>query len=540
MRLRVAVIPRRESWGNPCKEAKRIKTTVNKQIKAPTSDLSRRHFLQVFAAGAATAVGSIAISPLANIAGAQDNTLRIAWLTPATLDPRSASGESEIAILNALYDYLIETDAAANLVPRLAASWDLSADGLTYTLQLREGAAWHDGSPVTAADVLWTINWHQESESTVASLLSAVESVAAGDGNTVVITLGEPNPDFLYNLTDNKFVILQAEAQNIGEAFNGSGPFILDELIPGDRAIMRANADYWGGAPAIERLEFIFFDDQQAGIAAVQGGTADGIMRLDNSSFLGFGADVNFNTTDIPTSGHHLARLRADRAPGDDLRVRQAFKLATDRDAIWERVQLGFGAVGKDSPIGPAFGQYFLADAQVPPRDPAAAAALLADAGYADGLDMTLHVPNSGAWPDLAIALAAQWEEAGIRVEIQLEDENAYWVEDWMQVDLGVTGWGARPVPQLYLDLAYHSEAPWNESHYSDARVDELIELARVSLDPAERSAAYKEIQQILLDSGPVVVPYFFAQFMVLASHVSGVALHPFAGRTNFGGASLG
>ena len=513
---------------------------MNKQIKAPTSDLSRRHFLQVFAAGAATAVGSIAISPLANIAGAQDNTLRIAWLTPATLDPRSASGESEIAILNALYDYLIETDAAANLVPRLAASWDLSADGLTYTLQLREGAAWHDGSPVTAADVLWTINWHQESESTVASLLSAVESVAAGDGNTVVITLGEPNPDFLYNLTDNKFVILQAEAQNIGEAFNGSGPFILDELIPGDRAIMRANADYWGGAPAIERLEFIFFDDQQAGIAAVQGGTADGIMRLDNSSFLGFGADVNFNTTDIPTSGHHLARLRADRAPGDDLRVRQAFKLATDRDAIWERVQLGFGAVGKDSPIGPAFGQYFLADAQVPPRDPAAAAALLADAGYADGLDMTLHVPNSGAWPDLAIALAAQWEEAGIRVEIQLEDENAYWVEDWMQVDLGVTGWGARPVPQLYLDLAYHSEAPWNESHYSDARVDELIELARVSLDPAERSAAYKEIQQILLDSGPVVVPYFFAQFMVLASHVSGVALHPFAGRTNFGGASLG
>ena len=204
-------------------------------------------------------------------------------------------------------------------------------------------------------------------------------------------------------------------------------------------------------------------------------------MRLDNASFLGFNADVNFNTTDIPTSGHHLARLRADRAPGDDLRVRQAFKLATDRDAIWERVQLGlFGAVGKDSPIGPAFGQYFLAEAEVPARDPAAAAALLAEAGYPDGLDMTLHVPNSGTWPDLAIAFAAQWEEAGIRVEIQLEDENSYWVEDWMEVNLGVTGWGARPIPQLYLDLGYHSEAPWNESHYSNARVDELIDLARV------------------------------------------------------------
>ena len=516
---------------------------MKQQTAKPANSPSRREFLQVFAAGAATAVGTIALelAPLTAIARAQgDNTLRVAWLTPATLDPRSASGDSEIAILNALYDYLLETDAAGNLLPRLVTSAERSEDGLSYTLFLQENAAFHDGSPLTVDDVLWTIQWHQDSESTVATLLSSVASVDAGDGNSVVFNLSEPNPDFLYNLTDNKFVILKAESEHIGEQFNGSGPFVLDELIPGDRAIMSANANYWGGAPAIDRLEFIFFDDQQAGIAAVQGGTADGILRMDNPSFLAFRGDVNFNAVDIPTSGHHLARIRSDRAPGNDVRVRQAFKLATDRQAIWERVQLGFGALGKDSPIGPAFGNYFLDEAEVPARDPEAAAALLAEAGYGDGLDMTLHVPNSGSWPDLAQALAAQWEPAGIRVEIQLEDENSYWVEDWMEVDLGVTGWGARPVAQLYLDLAYHSEAPWNESHYSDARVDELIELARSSLDEAERAAAYKEIQQILLDTGPVVVPYFFAQFMVLAGHVSGVALHPFAGRTNFNTASLG
>ena len=148
------------------------------------------------------------------------------------MDPRSASGDSEIAILNALYDYLIETDAAANLIPRLASSWELSDDGLTYTLHIREDATWHDGSPVTVDDVLSTIQWHRDSESTVASLLSPAESVAAGEGSTVVLTLGEPNPDFLYNLTDNKLVILKAGAEDIGEAFNGSGPFVLDELIP--------------------------------------------------------------------------------------------------------------------------------------------------------------------------------------------------------------------------------------------------------------------------------------------------------------------
>ena len=516
---------------------------MKKQTQTSETNPSRRDFLQVFAAGAATAVGTIALelAPFATIAHAQDgNTLRVAWLTPATLDPRSASGDSEIAILNALYDYLIETDAASNLVPRLASAWEKSDDGLSITLDIRTDATFQDGSPVTVDDVLWTIQWHQESESTVANLLSSVASVAAGDGNSVVFSLRETNPDFLYNLTDNKFVILKAGAENIGEEFNGSGPFVLDEMIPGDRAVLSANANYWGGAPSIDRLEFIYFDDQQAGIAAVQGGTADGILRMDNPSFLAFSGDVNFNAVDIPTTGHHLARIRADRAPGNDVRVRQAFKLATDRQAIWERVQLGFGALGKDSPIGPVFGQYFLAEAEVPPRDPAAAAALLAEAGYPDGLDMTLHTLKSGSFPDLAQAFAAQWEEAGIRVEVQLEDENTWWTGDWLEVDLAVAGWGARPTAQLYLDLAYHSEAPWNESHYSDARVDELIEIARTSLDQDERTAAYKEIQQILLDSGPVVVPYFFAQFMVLASHVSGVALHPFAGRTNFNSASLG
>ncbi|MCY3865797.1 MAG: ABC transporter substrate-binding protein [Chloroflexi bacterium] len=514
---------------------------MSKNCSKPASELSRREFLNVFAAGATAAVGTIALSGLSGIASAQHGgTLRIAWLTPATLDPRSASGDSEIAILNALYDYLIETDADANLAPRLASSWENSDDGLAYTLQIRADAAFHDGSPVTVEDVLWTIQWHQESESTVAGLLSSVESVSAAGDSAITFTLSAPNPDFLYNLTDNKFVILQAGAENIGAEFNGSGPFVLEELIPGDRAIMRANESYWGGAPSIDQLEFVFFDDQQAGIAAVQGGGVDGIMRLDNSSFLGFTGDVAFNTSDIPTTGHHLARLRYDRAPGSDARVRQAFKLATDRDAIWERVQLGFGAVGKDSPIGPAFGQYFLAEAVVPPRDPAAAAALLAEAGYPDGLDMILHGPNSGNFSDLGQALAAQWEEAGIRVEIQLEDENTYWNELWDQVDLGMTGWGPRPVPQLYLDLAYHSEGGWNESHYSNPRVDELIEIGRSSRDQAERTAAYKEIQQILLDEGPVVVPYFFAQFMVLAGGVSGINLHPFAGRTNFNAALLG
>ena len=499
---------------------------------------SRREILQIFAAGATAAVGTITLAPLGNIARAQDtSTLRIAWLTPAQLDPRSVSGMSEIAIMNALYDYLFETDAASNLVSRLASSWERSDDGTRYTLHLVENALFHDGSLMTAHDVVWSIQWQLDAGGTIADVLAGIDSVAADGDHSVVFDINAPDPDFLYRLTEYKIVMLKAGAENTGVVFNGTGPFVMQELIPGDRAIMTANENYWRGAPSIDQLEFVFFDDQQAAIAAVQGGAADGILRLDNFSFLNFTGDVRFNTLDIPTNAHHLARIRADRPPGDDVRVRRAFKLATDRSAVWERVQLGFGAVGKDCPIGPSFAQYYLDDLEVPPRDPAAAAALLAEAGYPDGLDMTLHVPNSGSMPDLAQTLAAQWEEAGIRVDIQLEEENNYWVQKWLDVDLGITFWGDRAAPQVYLDLAYRSGATWNESHYSNEQLDELIDFARSSLDEEARTEAYKEIQRIFLDEGPIILPYFYAQFMVMASHVSGVDMHPFPGRTNFNNA---
>ena len=421
--MHTAVPDRQIEEGN--EREKRCQQEAGIASDTELNHLSRRKFLHIFAAGATSAVGAIALAPHTSVVSAQaDNALRVAWLTPAQLDPRSVSGMSEMAILNALFDYLFETDAASNLVPVLASSWERNDDATQYTLHLVENAAFHDGSLLTADDVVWSIQWQLDAGGTIADVLAAVQSVEAAGDHTVVLNISAPDPDFLYRLTEYKIVMLKAGAQNTGEVFNGTGPFIMEELLPGDRAIMRANQNYWRGAPTIDRLEFLFFDDQQAAIAAVQGGIADGILRLDTYSFLNFTGDVRFNTLDIPTNAHHITRIRADRPPGNDIRVRRAFKLATDRRAVWERVQLGFGAVGKDSPIGPSFAQYFLDDEEPPARDPAAAAALLTEAGYPGGLDMLLHVPNSGSMPDFAQAMAAQWQEAGIRAQIELEEEN--------------------------------------------------------------------------------------------------------------------
>lgn len=509
-----------------------------------TSDnrLSRRRFLQFSAAGMAAAFGGIAIDltpkQAANLAARlQTGTLRVAWPTPATLDPLLASADSEISLLNAVYDYLIDTDASSQLVARLAESWEASEDGLSYTLKIREGVIFHDGSALTLDDILWTFDRlrNDPNAGPTKDLLAAVSDISAGEGNTIVFTLSAPNPDFLYSLTDNHVVILQKDAANIGTDFNGTGPFVLSEYLAGDRAILTSNGSYWGGAPAIAGLEFIYFDDPEAQVSALQGGEVDVALRMDTPTFAALAGDDAYTAVDIPTSGHNLVRLRADRAPGNDERVQKAFKLATDRQAIWERIQLGYGAVGKDSPIGPIFGNYFDAELQPPARDPQAANALLVEAGYADGLDITLYVPNGGDRPELAQLLAAQWEEAGIRATIEIQDEATYYADSgWLEVDLGITPWGARPVPQLYLDLYLKTGAVWNEAHFSDARVDELITTAGTALDEQTRIDAYREIQQILLDRGPIIIPYFFPQFLATVANVSGIALHPFAGRTNF------
>jgi peptide/nickel transport system substrate-binding protein len=507
-------------------------------------DVSRRVFLKVFVAGAAgfavvscTSAGT-PTEQSATEQAAGIKLLRVAWGgAPANLDPLTASADTEIAFLNAVYDYLIDTDAKSALVPRLASEWTASDDGKSYTLQIVEGVKFHDGSDLTLNDIIWSFDRLRNAgaDTPTGDLYKTIESIEAGDGNSLVFTLSEANPDFLYSLSDNHAVILKADAEDIGSIFNGTGPFRLTEYLAADRGVFEANTDYWGGVPGVDGLEFIYFPDTSAAVNALRGGDVDAVLRMDTPSFQQLASETEFTSIDIATNGHDVVRLRSDREPGNDPNVRQAFKLATDRNAIFERTQYSFGALGLDTPIGPLFGSYYTEEYMPPERDVEAAKQLLAEAGYPTGLTMSLYVPNLPDRVALAQSLAAQWEEAGINVTVEPQEESVYYADDgWLEVDLGITPWGSRATPQFYLDIAYKTGGAWNESHFSDEELDEQITLAGSSLDADERIAAYQEIQRIFVERGPVIIPYFFAAFGVFGQSVDGVDVHPFAGRTNF------
>jgi len=464
-------------------------------------------------------------------------TLRVAMQPIVNIDPIAISSDSEVLVANHVYDYLVDIDHLSNPIPRLATGWDISDDGLTYTLALAEGVTWHDGSDFGAEDVVWTFDrLRTTAGAPTFDLYSNIASVEATGALEVTFRLTKPNPFFLYDLSDNHALILKAGTTDADTNFNGTGPFVVTNYHPEDRIEMMANENYFiRDQPRLAGLQIIFFNDDTAAVEALRGGQIDFAMRMSTALFESLKEEPGIVTMDIPTNGFDLIRLRSDRAPGNDPRVIQALKLATDREAIFNVVQQGYGAMGNDSPIGPLYDAYHDETAIPPARDIEAAKALLAEAGYSDGLKITLHTPDTGNRPDLAAVLKEQWSEIGVDIEISVEPESVYYADNgWLEVDLGITGWGSRPYPQFYLDVMLVSDAIWNESHFSDEEFDSLAAIAGTTLDEDVRIQTYADIQRLLIERGPIIIPYYFAQFGAISDQFQGLNLKAFAGRTDF------
>jgi peptide/nickel transport system substrate-binding protein len=463
-------------------------------------------------------------------------TVRVAAFRATQTDPARISSDSEVLIANHVYDYLVDIDANNQIQPRLATAWERSEDGLTYTFALAEGVTFHDGSPFGGRDVVWTFRRLRDTEGLpTADLYRNIVSIEATGELEVTFTLSRTNPFLLYDLSDNHALMMK-EATEDPESFNGTGPFRVVDYLPENRIVMEANEDYFvEGQPSLAGLEIIFFPDQAASADALRGGQVDLTMDLSTPLYESLRQRDDLVAQDIATNQFAVVRLRTDLPPGDDPRVVQALKLATNREEIFQLVQQGYGAVGRDTPIGPIFEKYYTEQFPLPERDPQAARDLLAEAGYADGLDLELNLPDTLNFPDLAAVIKEQWSEAGISVEIVTLSESLYYGEGrWLEVKLGITGWGHRPYPQFYLDVMLVCGAKWNEARFCEDNFDQVVQTAGSSLDEQERIKAYHEIQRILIEQGPLIVPYFFAEYGVISDQFEGFQIKAFSGRSDF------
>lgn len=447
--------------------------------------------------------------------------LRHALPAIVTLDPAFLSTVQDDQIARYWTDFLvwINSDYEVDWDRSVATGVEISEDGLTYTFSIREGITFHDGRPMTSADIKYTFDRLRDPDvgSAVVGLYSNIVSIETPDDYTVVFTLANTNPDFiLYDLNDYHAHIMDINTTDFQTQWNGTGPFMIESYLPEDRLVMVRNPNWWRmgedgeSLPYLDGLEFIFLSDATAQYEALRSGQVDWINYLapefvdpinGNSDLRLFGKATNF---------HYVIRMRSDEGhPAADPLVRKALMLATDRQAILDLAALGQGVVGNDTPIGPAFGAFHLD--VIPQRDVAAAKALLAEAGYPDGLTIELAAQDAQIVLNIATVWAEQLAEAGVTVNIQVTPIGVYYGAEnvWMEADFAITDWGPRQSPQPYLDLAYVCDAPWGESHFCDPALDELAAKTATELDVVKRGEYFRAISAIFQDRGPIIVPYF-------------------------------
>ena len=470
--------------------------------------------------------------------------LKVGSQAIGNLDPYFAASIADITLLEQVYQHLTFIDPNNRPVPDLAAKWQ-SADGKVWVFTLRGGATFSNGKPVTVDDVIFSFNRLRDPKvgSPAASLFKGIQDIKALDASRVQFTLADTNPEFASDVGDYHACIIPSGTMDPAKERVGSGPFMIASYSPEDRLVLKKNPNFAQkdangiALPYLDEIDMIFSPDLGGQVEALRGGQLNYVPGLSTQFANAVKADSHTKIITNSSNMHWVLHMRSDAGhPASDNRVRQALKLATDQQALIDAVRPGLASVGNGfTPVGPGFADYYLN--QPPKMDLAKAKKLLADAGYPNGLKITLVAQNQLDVVPVATVWKEQMAKIGVDVDIQIVPSDVYYGEgdqSWLKADFGITDWGTRATPVTYFKLAYTSEAQWNESHWSDPEFDAITAKVDKEMDKAKRAALYKQAQQILIDRGPAIVTYFEKAVAGLSANLEGVVLASDWARTRF------
>ena len=484
--------------------------------------------------------------------GDSDDTAGVAnrlvhlFVDPPTIDPHLTTDATSARIIVEVFGGLVTIDPSLDIVPDLAESWDISEDGRVYTFYLRPDAKFHDGKPVTAHDVLWSLErvTNPLTESPVADQylgdIVGVKEKLAGDAttisgvkfideHTVQMTIDDAKSYFLAKLTyPTGFVLdkenLEGNPRNWFREPNGTGPFMLKEYVVGETLVLARNENYHLGPPKLEEVEFILsggtsllmYENDEIHVAGVSLADLDRLSDPENDLF------PEVKTAPASFSVNYIG-LNVNEPPLDDVKVRQALNFAIDKREI-ASIVLGDLVEPADGILPPNFPGYS-EGVRGYTFDPVRAKQLLAESKYGDDLEnippITITTPgNFGANVSLDMEVILQmWERnLGITAEFQ-QTEYATFLKDlhkgrFQMFDIG---WIADyPDPENFLDILFHSESSNNHTHYSNPEVDDLLMQARVETDNVARYELYNRAEQMILDDAPWVPLWFDGESKLL------------------------
>ena len=454
--------------------------------------------------------------------------------------PARFSWVQQANVVRHVAEYLTEIGPDNITRPMLLESWKTSEDLKTWDLLLRKGVKFNNGDEFNADDVIFNFGqWlNPDIGSSIVSLmnyLTGPQDVEKVDDYTIRMHLTEGNigvPEHLFHYPAN-IVHRNFEGDFIKQPI-GTGPFTLEEYTEAERARLKRRTDYWKNGedgqplPYLDEITYVSMA-KDASVAAMQSGQVDTMYQPRASDWQALKDMPNMQVLTAPTAVTTVMRTRVDLDPWKDPRVRNALKMVQDREKMLRLSYYGQGDQALDAHVAPVHPEY--CEKPIPKYDPEGAKKLLAEAGYPDGLKVTLATKNDLEEPDLAQALKELAAPGGFDITLDITDPAGYW-DRWTEVDLGMTSWTHRPLGTMVLRLGYTGDetgkpVEWNESRWVDDEFQKLLVQAEATLDVEARRQLMCQIEDIMQERGPIMIAYWKKVWNIVPKEFKNIAAHP-------------
>jgi peptide/nickel transport system substrate-binding protein len=451
------------------------------------------------------------------------------YSTKEKLDPAVSALNNDSFYTGQIYEGLTIYDTEWQVSPVLAETFEPNADATEWTFTLRQGVTFHDGTPLTSKDAAFTIGRLLD-EKVASPLFSRLQpsldpsGIATPDDQTLVLTL--KRPDSLIPLAlgaRHAMIVKDGTTEFSVDTAIGTGPFKIKSFQPGQSWEVEKNPDYWEeGIPYLDGVRAVMITEQSTKVQSVTSGQshiADPIDYSAASSVSGGGAEI----LEFKGATYLLVAMDQRKEPFNDERVVDAIKMAVDRDQVLQAVFQGYGDVTADVPVPPD--DFYYPPDLDPAQDIEGAKALLAEAGYPNGIDLELHTAASYAgMVDLAVAFQQVVEPAGIRVKINQGAAETYFDQVWLIKPMYVSYYTRRH-PNEILAITYASNAPWNECKLKNPNLDDLLSQGLRTTDVEEQKTIYQDALREVNDKHGTSIPAFVSKLWLKKNNVRGEEL---------------
>jgi peptide/nickel transport system substrate-binding protein len=498
---------------------------------------SRRDVLALLMAGGMQATLAGGLSSLALSAHAatpkRGGRIRVAGATAAitdTLDPSKMSNQTDYSRGTMLYNGLTSLDGSLTPQPALAESFD-TKDAKTWVFKLRKDVKFHDGKPLTPADVVFSVMRHKDpaTASKAKALADQIDSVKASGANEVTVTLSAPNADLPVILGTFHFMIVKDGTTDFSTGI-GTGPYKLKEFKPGVRSIAVRNEGYWKpGQPYLDEIEFVGIGDEGARVNALLSGDLDLAGSVNPRSVERIKGTPGFAVFSTQSGQYSDLIMRKDMGPGANPDFILAMKHLIDREQMRKSVALGHAVLANDQPIDPTNRFHF---AGLPQRafDLDKAKFHLKKSGLGDAPVPVIASPAALYSVEMALVMQQSAQKIGLNLDVKRMPADGYWSNHWLNSAVGFGNVNPRPSADTLLTLFFKSDAAWNESRWKSEKFDQLLVASRAETDAAKRKQQYADMQVMIHEQAGLGIPLFLASLDGHSSKLKGLSPIPLGG----------